>query len=177
MNRGEYMLAPDKVQNEAMQKENENYRFRAYLKGNADAEELDSQFVRLHNELFANYDCNKCRNCCKKCRGTIPVEDAWRVALHLNMTEEKFVNLYLEKDTEDEDEYQTKHIPCDFLMDDGNCKLGDFKPEGCKLYPFTNQPGRLFSLYSFLDAVSICPVAFEICERLKEEYNFKKRFR
>lgn len=28
--------------------------------------------------------------------------------------------------------YQTKHKPCDFLQEDGNCKLGDCKPDSCK---------------------------------------------
>lgn len=49
----------------------------------------------------------------------------------------------------------------------------DFKPESCKKYPYTNLPERLESLYSVLDAVSVCPVAFEIYERLKREYGFK----
>ena len=35
-------------------------------------------------------------------------------------------------------------------------------------YPYTNQPGRLESLYGVLDAITVCPVAFEIYERLKE---------
>ena len=62
-----------------------------------------------------------------------------------------------------------------FLMEDGNCKLGDCRPESCKKYPYTDQPERLYSLLGFLDVVSICPVAFEIYERLKQEYGFKAR--
>lgn len=42
-------------------------------------------------------------------------------------------------------------------------------------YPYTNQPERLYSLLGMLDTISICPVAFEIFERLKKEYGFKKR--
>ena len=71
--------------------------------------------------------------------------------------------------------YQTKHRSCDFLMEDENCRLGDCRPESCKKYPYTDQPERLFSLLGFLDTVSICPVAFEISERLKKEYGFKAR--
>lgn len=74
----------------------------------ADEEEIDEQFLKLHNELFEGYDCNYCGNCCKK-------------------------------------------------------------------YPYTNQPERLWSLYSVLEAVEVCPVAFEIFERLKSEYGFKTR--
>ena len=68
--------------------------------------------------------------------------------------------------------YQTKHKPCDFLQEDGNCTLGDCKPDSCKKYPYTNRPKRLSSLLSVLDVIEICPVAFEIFERLKKEYRF-----
>ena len=78
------------------------------------------------------------------------------------------------KDKDGEGNYQTKHKPCDFLKEDGNCQLGDCKTESCKKYPYTDQPERLQSLYSVLDAVSVCPVAFEIYERLKKEYGFKR---
>lgn len=90
------------------------------------------------------------------------------------MTKEQFISTYLEKD-EHATNYQTKHKPCDFLQEDGNCKLGDCKPDSCKKYPYTDQPERLFSLLSVLDTVEICPVAFEIYERLKKEYGFRRR--
>lgn len=167
------MLAPRKVKFEAQKKERENLEFRTFLKCNADDKELDEQFAKLHNELFANYDCGRCRNCCKMYHGSIPVEDVEKNALYLKMNSSDFIAQYLAGKSSEGD-YQTKHKPCDFLQNDGNCKLGDCKPDSCKKYPYTNQPERLQSLYSVLDAVSVCPVAFEIYERLKKEYGFKK---
>ena len=35
------MIHPDKVREEAKRKENENFKFRSYLKGHADEDELD----------------------------------------------------------------------------------------------------------------------------------------
>jgi len=35
------LLQPDKVKAEAKKKENENFKFRSYLKGHADEDELD----------------------------------------------------------------------------------------------------------------------------------------
>ena len=64
---------------------------------------------------------------------------------------------------------------CVFLREDGNCKLSVCKPDSCKKYPYTDQPERLSSLLSVLDVIEICPVAFEIFERLKEEYRFRLR--
>lgn len=50
------MVHPDKVREEAKKRENENSRFRSYLKGHADEKKLDEQFLRLHKELFAEYE-------------------------------------------------------------------------------------------------------------------------
>ena len=97
-----------------------------------------------------------------------------RDAEFLYLTKEQFVERYLIKN-EVEDTYETKNKPCDFLQDDGNCKLGECRPESCKNYPYTDQPDRLHSLYSMLNAVEVCPVAYEIYERLKKEYGFRFR--
>ena len=47
------MIHPDKIQEAARKKENENFRFRSYLKKYGKEEEIDRQFLRLHKELFA----------------------------------------------------------------------------------------------------------------------------
>ncbi len=166
------MVSPDRIQIESKKKENENVRFRTFLKIHANEEELDAQFLRLHEELFADYNCCKCRNCCKMYKGNIPEEDISKDAQYLGITAEQLIDFFLEK-AEYENGYRTKHKPCDFLQEDGNCKLGDCKPDSCQQYPYTNQPERLSSLLGILDTVTICPVAFEIFERLKKEYNFK----
>lgn len=167
------MLPPRKVKFEAKKRERENLEFRTFLKCNADEKELDEQFAALREELFENYDCNKCRNCCKMYHGSIPTAEIEKDALYLGISSENFIEQYLQgKDSEGN--YQTKNSPCDFLQTDGSCKLGECKPEKCKNYPYTNQPERLWSLYSVLDAVGVCPVAFEIYERLKQEYGFRK---
>ena len=166
------MIAPRKVKFEAKKKENENIEFRTFLKCNADEKELDEQFKKLHEELFAKYDCSRCRNCCKMYCGSIPEEDFEKDAEYLGITKEEFIKSYLMK-KESENIYVTKHHPCDFLEKDGNCKLGEYKPENCRKYPYTDQPERLHSLYSVVETVEVCPIAFEIYERLKIEYGFR----
>lgn len=143
------------------------------MKCHADEDKLDRQFLRLHKELFAGYDCSKCRNCCKVYKGSIPAEDIDRDAKYLGIIPEQFIDTYLQE--EYDMNYQTKHKPCDFLQEDGKCKLGDCKPDSCKKYPYTDQTERLSSLLSVLDVIGICPVTFEIFERLKKEYGFRVR--
>ena len=69
------MIKPENVQAEAAKKEYENNKFRTFLKCHAQEQELDQQFQQLHRELFAGYDCNSCRNCCKLYYGSIPITD------------------------------------------------------------------------------------------------------
>ena len=169
------MASPDQVAHAARRKEDENYDFRSYLKMNADPDELDQQFRKLHQELFSEYACSKCRNCCKEYCGTIPEEDISRDASFLGMADKEFIDKYL-KNNAAGGEYETKHRPCDFWDErTGDCILGENKPENCLKYPYTDQPGRMWSLLSIVESASTCPVVYEILERLKEEYHFKKR--
>lgn len=168
------MLKPEEVSKWAKRKENENLRFRSYLKIHADEETLDRQFQQLHHELFAGYDCSKCRNCCKLYYGFMPEENLAAAAEHLGITQKQLIDFFLEHN-ENTGDYETKHMPCDFLMKDGSCMLGDNKPENCRDYPYTARPDRLASLHSILETVEVCPVAYEIWERLKMEYGFLGR--
>ena len=64
------MISLNEISERAKLKENENYRFRTYLKMHADPLKLDEQFRELHEELFAikrhRHNHNKwgCRNRC-----------------------------------------------------------------------------------------------------------------
>ena len=169
------MISPDKVAFYGKQKEDENYDFRTYLKIHADPDELDQQFQELHQELFSEYDCSQCGNCCKKYHGNIPEEDINQDASYLGMEADEFIDRYLKYNSA-ECTYETKKCPCDFWdSKTGECLLGDCKPESCKKYPYTDKPDRMGSLLSIIDNASICPVVYEILERLKEEYHFRKR--
>jgi Fe-S-cluster containining protein len=164
------MIGPNEVAARAEQKEDENYAFRTYLKNHANPEELDAQFLKLHNELFSNYDCNSCRNCCKEYRGNLSDEDIMKCAEKFNMPPDDFKAQYLHQNQEGS--YDTNHKPCDFLQKDGSCLLGDCKPVNCAEFPFTARPDRWASLLGIVSNASVCPVLFEMLEILKDEYGF-----
>lgn len=144
------------------------------MKNHADSDKLDEQFAKLHKELFANYDCSKCRNCCKLFSGDFNETEIEPAAKLFEISKEEFIDKYLEMGV---DGYDAKGTPCCFLTKNGICKIENCKPEGCRDYPFTNRPERLSSLYSIIDSASVCPIVFEMLERLKREYNFKMRKR
>lgn len=100
------------------------------------------------------------------------MEDIRKGSEYLPITEEIFIKQYLCQDSAN-GIFKTVHTPCDFLQENGDCLLGDCKPDDCAKYPYTDQAERLYSLFSVLEAVEVCPVVFEIYERLKKEYGFK----
>lgn len=151
-------------------KEEENYAFRVYLKNHADSKTLDEQFLSLHNELFLVYDCNDCRNCCKKYEATFEEHEISIAANYLNMTVESFKEKYI---IDAFGEYQINTKPCYFLADDNSCAIEPCKPDSCRKYPYTNQPDRLSSSLSIIESSRVCPVVFEMLEKLKVIYDFK----
>lgn len=88
------------------------------------------------------------------------------------MTEKEFKLQYID---ESYGGYDLKMTPCCFLNEDGSCDIESCKPISCRNYPFIDQPERLFSLLGIVNSTSVCPVVFEIFERLKDEYKFKRR--
>jgi uncharacterized protein len=166
------LIKPSEIKNAFKKVEDENYKFRTYLKIHADSEELDRQFHELHTELFQNYDCSKCRNCCREYSATFTEEEICSAASYLGMTKEQFMDKHIKIEY---GEYNLKQVPCCFLEDDGSCELGDCKPVTCEEYPFTDRSDRLGSLLNIVHAAGVCPVVFEMLERLKREYGFRSR--
>lgn len=151
-------------------KEDENYRFRRFLKNHADEEELDKQFKRLHEKYFKLYDCSKCRNCCKKLGISMNESELNKICEHLHLDKKKFIEDHL---NEKYGNYSFKGTICQFLSDDNRCQISDCLPESCKEFPYTNKLERLFSLLSIVNHAKVCPVVYEILEELKKEYRFR----
>jgi Fe-S-cluster containining protein len=84
------------------------------------------------------------------------------------------LNEYLRFDPTDGG-YEIKEKPCCFLTGDGQCRIQECRPNSCRDFPYTNQPERLFSLLGILGHAEVCPVVFEILERLKKIYHFRNR--
>ena len=74
------MLTPKEVEYWGKKKEDENYAFRAFLKRSADPADLDKRFRNLHEQLFADYDCSKCRNCCSSYHSSFADEELYAAA-------------------------------------------------------------------------------------------------
>lgn len=164
------MILPTKIHTVAAKLERENHRFRRFLKTHADADELDRQFLELHNELFAKYDCCKCRNCCRAYNTTVQDDEVGAIAALLGLSAQDFRDRYLVAEIGG---YELK-APCCFLGEDGKCAVEECKPAECRDFPYTDKPERLYSLLNTLSFAEECPVVFEMFERLKDIYGFTR---
>ena len=159
------MIDINELENLAKSKQEENLKFRKYLKTHADEEKLDNDFKELHEKYFKVYDCSKCRNCCKKLGISIGYDEID----HLSLTKEQLQNL-----KEEYGKYINKEEGCPFLNKTNECLLKDNLPTSCKEYPYTNKPERIESLFTIINNTFVCPAVYEIVEELKKKYNFKK---
>ena len=89
------MISPQNVSAAAAKRENENLRFRTFLKIRADPDELDRQFLTLHKELFAGYDCCRCGNCCRIYSTTLTEEEIVNISAYLGLTGQQFLEDHL----------------------------------------------------------------------------------
>jgi Fe-S-cluster containining protein len=170
------VVKPNEVRAMAQKLEEQNYKFRTFLKNRADDDELDAQFLELHRELFAGYDCCKCNNCCKSYSIILDNDEVKRISTFLGLTDSDFIVKYLTNaDAEDEKPYKFKATTCAFLNDDGRCRIQDCKPDVCAGFPYTDQPDRLSNTCGVIGNAEVCPVVFEILERLKVIYGFRNR--
>lgn len=166
------IISLEELDKKALEKEEENYKFRSFLKGHAKEKKLDRQFRMLHEKYFKNFDCSKCRNCCKKLGVSLQEDELNKICEYYNFNKEEIKNKYLK---ENYGEYINKKNPCPFLNSNNECRIKKSLPRTCKEYPYTNKEERLFSLLTIVNNSKICPIVYEILEDLKEIYGFRCR--
>jgi len=149
-------------------KEEENWAFRAYLKGwDRPATELDAIVHRLYHEVAPHVDCRACRNCCKRLRPNFSEEEVQAIAEVLGMPASRVHDAYLAPDLT-EGGFTTKTLPCPFLVDQ-NCRAHEARPEGCRTFPYLEKDFFASRLMGVVEFCAICPIVFNVYERLKGE--------
>ena len=150
-------------------RERENYKFRSFLKGQ-DNDQVDKIVNRLHDEIVAQIDCTECGNCCNVLRPAVTEKEIERLSaidkVSIEHFEKEHVNL------SDDDIKYLKHIPCKYLKDK-KCTIYSDRPEECRSYPHTHKDKFVHQLFGVIDNYEICPIVFNLFERLKIELSFK----
>lgn len=154
----------------AKDKHNGNKKYFDKLKKKA-PKDLDYQMQDIHDSVFKRTDCLSCANCCKTTGPLFTNADIERIAKHLKMKPQQFIDKYLHID-EDRD-YVLQSLPCTFLDHENYCMIYDVRPKACREYPHTDR--KKFNQISNLTLknVAICPAAYEVVEEMKKRIIIK----
>lgn len=162
------MLKADELQEAFKKVEKDNWILRSFLKGQ-DSSEVDKLVNELHQELFAGFSCYSCLNCCKSIVPLISENEIKVIAKRIALTEDELKSKYLEQTATG---FRVNKVPCLFLTNTG-CSIYECRPLNCREYPFTSSKYISSRLINLVENCEICPVVFEIFERLKEHYQYE----
>lgn len=140
-------------------------------------EKLDLQVRKIHEEVFAETDCLKCAQCCKKISPMLFRHDIIRLAKAVRMRLDDFAEKYLVLDKDDS--YAFKSTPCPFLSSDNRCDVYDDRPTACREYPHTDRRRFLQLIDLSIKNAEFCPAVEKILEKLvsttAKDLVFKRR--
>ena len=94
-------------------------------------------------------------------------KDVEKLSKGLEISVDQFKDRYLVKD-DGREKYRFNEVPCPFLK--GNiCSQYSYRPKDCVSYPHLHKKGFVFRLIGVVDNCSVCPIVFNVYERLKDE--------
>lgn len=165
------------IRQQAEKKENENDRFRQFLKFkcNLEPEEIDERVFAATRQVWAGIDCTKCANCCKEVHPTFSEEEVDRLARRLAMTRERFIETYLQRsELYSDNPWTTRTTPCPFLKDN-LCSVYEYRPADCSGYPYLYEPQFVSRTMGMINRTFTCPIVYESMEELKKSTGFRRR--
>lgn len=158
----------EKIRYWGEKRRDKNFDFRAFLKVQ-DSDEIDKIVHQLNKEISSKIDCTSCGNCCI---GLLPkVTDGELVTLsgRLNLSEQEIKDKYTELDN---GSYYLKEVPCVFLSGK-KCSIYEERPKDCHSYPHIHKKDFISRLLGVIENYSVCPIVYNVYERLKIKLNFR----
>ncbi len=163
-----YALHPKVVAELAAEREDENWRFRTFLKGiDLDVEELDAIVHRHYDDVASRIDCCACGNCCREALPILQPSDASRLASGLRLSDTQVADRFLVSG-EEQNTFTFNKKPCP-LLSDNRCTAYASRPDDCRSFPHLHKDEFVFRLIQAVENCSICPIVFNVFERLKHE--------
>ena len=129
--------------------------------------DVDALFHKAHNEVFACTDCLTCANCCKTTGPLFTNKDIERIAKHLRITAQKFIENYLRID--EENDYVLQKVPCSFLDANNYCSIYEVRPKACREYPHTDRVNQQQLLSLTAKNANICPAVQDILNSIQKK--------
>ncbi|HEX5323418.1 MAG TPA: YkgJ family cysteine cluster protein [Capsulimonadaceae bacterium] len=147
--------------------ENNDYRFRTFLKAELDLSnrDLDAVVQEITDEVWKQIDCTTCANCCKTLQIVVDDADIRRLAAKLGMSFAAFSKKYVCVDPD-----KTKYFastPCAFLGADNRCTVYEDRPQACRDFPYLHTTGFRQRTFMMIDNRATCLIVFNVWQRLK----------
>ncbi|MEO8146550.1 MAG: YkgJ family cysteine cluster protein [Bacteroidia bacterium] len=161
------------IERKAEEKMKENYTFRVFLKGR-DPDKTDRLVKEINDEVTSQIDCTKCANCCKELEAGVTNDEIRKLAELKNLVTEDFIKQYIREDDFEREPF-LKHHPCTFL-ENNLCSIYDQRPKACRDFPNTHKPGFTSRTLGMINYYGICPIVFNVMERLKLRMRFRFRY-
>lgn len=152
----------------AEQKDEENVRFRSFLKAYDGPDgRIDAMVHDLCQKVSSEIDCRQCANCCRRIQPELSHEDVRVFAEGLNLPVDKFRGQYLARG-EERGKWRLTRLPCPLLAG-SLCTNYEHRPQDCRSYPHLHKEDFVARLWNVIENCSICPIIFNVYEHLKEE--------
>ena len=154
--------------------EEEDFRFRAYLKGHSmSGARLDARVREITDDVWSQIDCTTCANCCRAYTTSVDDVDIARLAKRLEITTAEFGKRYIDGVIDGEKQLISK--PCVFLGDDNRCTVYDDRPKVCRDFPYLHKEDFVFRLLMMIENTSACPIVYNVWDRLKDDLWNRRR--
>lgn len=163
----------DRISAFAEEREDSNWDFRHFLKSR-DNDEVDERVHRLNEEVSAQIDCTACANCCLTLKTMLSQEDIHRMAEGLSISPEEVQEKYCIHEEGSKELFLDAPCP---MLDGKKCSIYPYRPDECRNYPNLHKPDFVFRLIGVLSNYEMCPIVFNVYERLKDEYGWYKKRR
>lgn len=162
------------IQHAAATQEQENLAFRSFVNVELELSDrrLNATVRETTEQVWAGIDCRSCANCCQTLQPIFSRTEAQRIATYLGIGLEELRDRYLTSDPE-AGKYITRQLPCPFLQDN-LCTIYPIRPAVCGHYPHLYRNFRS-RLRQAIDNASVCPIVYNVLERLKERLGFRER--
>jgi hypothetical protein len=160
----------NKIAAMAVRKEDQNYRFRSFLKSQDDVK-VDKMVQRLHARIASRIDCTLCGNCCKKLSPRVTDNEIQHLAGKENLSTADFESRFIEYDQLADGKF-LKDIPCRYLREK-KCTVYADRPENCQSYPHLQKPDFTSRTLGVIANYAICPIVYNVYETLKQEMGFR----
>lgn len=120
---------------------------------------------QVHEEVFADFNCLLCANCCTNSSPVFNRTDINRISAYLGQTARNLETHYLQADSEGD--FIPKSKPCPFLEADNRCRVYEVRPRSCRGFPHTDNTDCWNRPVLMAGNAKACPAAYAIVEKFR----------